>query len=222
MELSIDTASALASIALSKNGSVIAERTWRCERNHTIELLPAIDALLRANGAGITDLTAVFVTTGPGMYTGLRVGIAVGKGLAHALGIPMAGVGRLELDAYPHRAFAGDIVAVHQAGRGELAWATYHDGPWRELTAPQLSKARELAGAISERTLFTGEIDEALTGLLRDELGDLAVIAESGAPGRAAGLAYLGWRRLQSGGDEPALLHPVYLRPPAIGPQAVA
>jgi tRNA threonylcarbamoyladenosine biosynthesis protein TsaB len=125
MELSIDTASDLASVALSREGAVVDEIAWRCVRNHTVELLPAVDRLLARATVQKAELTAVFVTTGPGMYTGLRVGIATAKGLARALDLPLVGVGRLELDAFPHAAFPGTIVAVHRAGRGDLAWASY-------------------------------------------------------------------------------------------------
>jgi tRNA threonylcarbamoyladenosine biosynthesis protein TsaB len=216
MELSIDTASDLASIALSREGRVQAERTWRCERNHTVELLPAIDTLLTDDGIGRAELTAVFVSLGPGMYSGLRVGISIAQGLARGLGIPALGVGRLELDAYPHAGHPGPVVAVHRAGRGELAWATYQGGPWREVTPPQLSKPEALAEAVPEGALVTGEVDEPLAALLRDR----ASVAEPPSEGRARSLAALAHPRLQAGdAAEPALLRPIYLRPPAIGPQ---
>lgn len=219
MHLSIDTASELASIALSRDGGLVTEKTWRCKRNHTVELLPAIDELLRDVAATKDDIDAVFVSSGPGMYTGLRVGVTIAKALAHALVVPLVGVGRLELDAYPHRQFAGEIVAVHRAGRGELAWAAYRGGPWRETAAPQLSRPDELAGAISERTLFAGEIDDALAETLRRELGSLAEI-DASETGRAVALSQLGAKRLAAGEtSEAALLRPLYLRPPAIGPQ---
>ena len=216
MELCIDTASELASIALSREGRVEAEHSWRCERNHTVELLPAIDNLLQSSRVEKTDLTAVFVSLGPGMYTGLRVGISVAQGLARALSVPALGVGRLELDAYPHAAHPGPIVAIHRAGRGELAWAAYQGKPWRELTPPTLSKPEQLAVAIPHGALITGEVDDALAILLRDR----ASIARPPAYGRARSLAALAYPRLQSGETaEPALLRPIYLRPPAIGPQ---
>jgi tRNA threonylcarbamoyladenosine biosynthesis protein TsaB len=218
-ELSIDTASEMASVALSREGKLVAEVTWLCRRNHTVELLPTIDRLLAHMNVAKSDLTAVFVCIGPGMYTGLRVGVTIAKGLTHALGIPLVGVPRLELDAYPHAAFDGDIVSVHNAARGELAWARYRGAPWREVTAPQLSKPPELAAAIIERTLVVGEIDERLTS----HLGALAVVASPASSVRhAAALAELGYARLAAGQtDEPALLKPIYLRPPAIGPQPV-
>jgi tRNA threonylcarbamoyladenosine biosynthesis protein TsaB len=216
MDLSIDTASDLASIALSREGRVEAEHSWRCERNHTVELLPAIDKLLSDTGCAKTDLTAVFVSLGPGMYTGLRVGISIAQGLARGLSIPALGVGRLELDAHPHAAYAGPIVAVHRAGRGELAWATYQGDPWREITPPRLSKPEALTAAVPNGALIVGEVDEALADLLRDP----AVIAPAPKEGRARSLAALAYPRLRAGETaEPALLRPIYLRPPAIGPQ---
>lgn len=222
MQLSIDTASDLASIALSRDGEVVAEQVWQCRRNHTQELLVEIDELLRAAHVSPVargpspeqeSLTAVFVSTGPGMYTGLRVGISIGQGMARALGLPLVGVGRLELDAWPHRGFAGVVIAVHRAGRGELAWASYKSGV--EVTPPRLSKALELAAAIGGPTVVVGEVDDAL----RDETGKRAEVVTDVAP-RARALAVLGNRRLRAGGEhEPALVRPVYLRPPAIGPQ---
>ncbi len=215
-ELSIDTASALASVALSRRGEVIAASTWRCERNHTVELLPAIERLFADASASKSDLRAIFVSIGPGMYTGLRVGVATAQGLARAPGLPLVGVGRLELDAYPHASFAGGVVAVHRAGRGDLAWATYRGGPWRELTAPRLTKADELADSVRGPTLVAGEIDDELAALLAGR----AEITEPATVGRAVALADLGHARLEAGAaHEPALVAPVYLRPPAIGPQ---
>src|SRR3990170_4770880 len=134
----------MASVGLSRQGSLLAEITWRCRRNHTVELLPTIEKLFAQAGATKEELQAVFVCTGPGMYTGLRVGVSTAKGLAYALGLPLVGMPRLELDAYPHAAFPGPIVAVHRAGRGELAWAAYRGSPWREMMSPRLASPEEL------------------------------------------------------------------------------
>ncbi|MBI2912313.1 MAG: tRNA (adenosine(37)-N6)-threonylcarbamoyltransferase complex dimerization subunit type 1 TsaB [Chloroflexi bacterium] len=221
MELSIDTASEMASVALSRQGSLLAEITWRCRRNHTVELLPTVERLLSQAGVGKDELQAVFVCVGPGMYTGLRVGVSTAKGLACGLGLPLVGVGRLELDAYPHAAFPGPIVAVHRAGRGELAWASYRGGPWRELTPPRLSQPEDFARRVRTRTLFVGEIDDALSARLQDVAGARAIIASAAASTRRAGaLAELAYERLTDGHtSDPALLRPIYLRPPAISPR---
>jgi tRNA threonylcarbamoyladenosine biosynthesis protein TsaB len=217
MELSIDTASEMATIALSEDGALVAETTWRCRRNHTVELLPSVERLLAQAGVEKGEITAVFACVGPGMYTGLRVGVTVAKGLAHALSVPTVGVGRLELDAYPHAAFPGEIVAVHKAGRGDLAWASYRGDPWRKTNEPQLAKPDALAARINGPTLITGEVDDSL----REMIGDQATFASPAASVRRAGaLAELGHARLVAGNrTDAALLKPVYLRPPAIGPQ---
>jgi len=220
VELSIDTASEVASIALSREGVLEAEATWRCRRNHTVELLLAIERLLASAAIAKSDIAAMFVCTGPGMYTGLRVGVSTAQGLAYALGAPVVGVGRLELDARQHAVFPGRIVAVHRAGRGELAWAAYRSGPWREVTAPRLDRPDGLLRGVRGRTLFCGEVDEALASLMRDALEEKAVITSPAASVRRAGtLAEAGFERLSSGRSQhPGELRVIYLRPPAIGP----
>jgi tRNA threonylcarbamoyladenosine biosynthesis protein TsaB len=219
VELSIDTASEVASVALSREGTLEGEVTWRCRRNHTVELLPTIERLLGQAGAAKGELTAVFVCVGPGMYTGLRVGVSTAQGLAYALKLPVVGVGRLELDAYAHAAFPGRIVAVHRAGRGELAWAAYRSNPWRELTAPRLDRPAEVVGKARGGTLFCGEVDEGLASAIARALGGKGVVAGAAASlRRAATLAELAYARLAAGGGvTPAELRVVYLRPPAIG-----
>lgn len=218
MELSIDTASEMASIALSDEGRIVAEMTWHCRRNHSVELLPSIDRLLSQAKAEKDDLEAVFVCTGPGGYTGLRVGLSTAKGLTYARRLPMVGVGRLELDAYPHEAFPGMVVAVHRAGRGDLAWAAYRADPWRETSAPQLSKPDELARQIEGPSLITGEIDDTLREAIAGAEG-VKIASRAASLRRAGTLAALGHERLAAGqAEEAALVAPVYLRPPAIGP----
>jgi tRNA threonylcarbamoyladenosine biosynthesis protein TsaB len=221
IELSIDTASEVASVAVSHEGVLQAETTWRCRRNHTIELLPAIDRLLDQAKTTKQDLTAVFVCKGPGMYTGLRVGVSTAQGLAYALKLPVVGVGRLELDAYQHAAFPGRIVAVHRAGRGELAWAAYRPRPWREVTAPRLDWPADVIRKARGRSLFCGEVDDEFAAAIDEALSARATIAAPAASHRrAASLAELGYHRLAAGeGESPAALRVVYLRPPAIGPQ---
>src|SRR3970282_1788753 len=155
----------MASLALSREGVLQAEVTWRCRRNHTVELLPTIERLLAQAGTAKAELTAVFVCTGPGMYSGLRVGVSTAQGVAYALKLPGLGGGALELDAYQHAACPGRIVAVHRAGRGELAWAAYRSRPWREVTPPRLDWPADVVRKARGAALFCGEVDDELGGL---------------------------------------------------------
>ena len=219
LELSIDTCSDNASIALSSEGALLVELTWQLGREHSRQLLPAIDGLLGRLSASKDDLVALFVAIGPGTYAGVRAGVSMAKGLAYGLELPLAGVGRLEVEAYAWRAAGGPIVAVHRAGRREAAWAAYEGAPeWKELSAPRLTPLAELAALLPGGSLVTGEFEEEAVA----EMAALGhrVVTGAATIRRAAILAELGWQRLQAGAtDDPKSLVPLYLREPAIGPQ---
>jgi len=89
MELSIDTSSATANIALSHKGEILALLIWQTARNHTIELLPNLICLLQQAKVELGSIEAIIVAKGPGSFNGLRVGISTAKGLASALNIPL-------------------------------------------------------------------------------------------------------------------------------------
>ena len=222
MELSLDTASDWAGIALSEEGRLLAELTWHCPRRHSVELMPAVEGLLQRMALSKDQLTAVFVCTGPGGYASLRVGVSTAKGLAFALSIPLVGVGRLEVEAYAHSSHPhpGALCPLHLAGRREVAWALYK-GPaseWQEVSPPRMSPIDDLPRLAPEDTLFCGEDIERLAS----ELAQRGVEPARMAPGlrRPSHLAALGWRRLSAGlSDDPRSLVPLYLREPAIGPQ---
>lgn len=220
MQLAIDCASDEPGIALAVDGVIGMSATWATERNHSVELLPNIDRLLTEATRTKTDIEAVFVDLGPGGYAALRVGVSVAKALAHGLGTPLVGIGRLELDAYTVSGDAGErrIVAVHRAGRGELAWAAYRassDG-WREEQPPTLAKADALITALERNDVVTGDLDDALLAVIRDAGAHTA----SAHAHRVVALAALGHARHTAGRtDDPAALVPLYLRAPAIGPQ---
>ena len=220
LELSIDTASEMASIALSQEGALLAEQTWHIGRDYSRQLLPAIDGLLARQSVSKDDLTAIFVCVGPGSYAGIRAGVSTAKGLAFALEQPLAGVGRLEIEAYAFAATGLPVVAVHRAGRSEIAWATYAADPsWRELTPPRLCSATGgLLDALPDAALITGEFADELAARLAER--GHRVVRGAAATRRAALLAELGWQRLQTGrADDPKTLVPLYLREPAVGPQ---
>jgi tRNA threonylcarbamoyl adenosine modification protein YeaZ len=91
--LAIDTASSVAVVALgNSDGSLEAEDGWAAGYRHGEDLLPRVKSLLTARSVALEDLAGIVVGTGPGAFTGLRVGIATAKGIARALSLPIAGV----------------------------------------------------------------------------------------------------------------------------------
>lgn len=91
--LAFDTATTMAVVALGDaEGRLLAEASWTAGYRHGEELLARLDALLSGARVELGALAGIVVGTGPGAFTGLRVGLATAKGLAHGLGIPIVGV----------------------------------------------------------------------------------------------------------------------------------
>jgi tRNA threonylcarbamoyladenosine biosynthesis protein TsaB len=90
--LAIDTATSQAVVALERTGAPPAIASWPAGQRHGEELLAAIERLLAGAGVEPGALGGIVVGTGPGAFTGLRVGLATAKGLAHALGLPIVGI----------------------------------------------------------------------------------------------------------------------------------
>jgi tRNA threonylcarbamoyl adenosine modification protein YeaZ len=218
MILAIDTSTDNASLALVQGDTVLAEANWRCEQNHTVELLPHLARLLDEAKVGIGFISCVIVAKGPGSFNGLRVGISTAKGLAFGLGTPIIGVSSLEVLAYEHAGSGLPVCPIFNAGRGEIAAAVYQrkDNKWRQLVAEHITTVDALCSGIAAKTIFCGEFVPQIASELKKQLGEKAVIAATDPP-RARLLAELGKQRLEAGDyDHPATLQPLYLRRPAI------
>ncbi len=220
MQLAIDTSTSIASIALSNRGETIAELTWQCGQNHTVELLPNLVHLLHQARVNLDSIDGVIVAAGPGSFNGLRVGVSTAKGFAFSLRAPIVGIGTLEVEAFPFAFTQLPIYPIQQAGRGEIATALFQmrDGGWCQLKEEHITTLDEVCSQVKTKSLFCGEISPEMEAQLKEYLGEAAVIPEAIARKRRAGyLALLGWQRLERGDfDELATLQPLYLRKPAI------
>lgn len=214
--LAVDTATAVASVALWSPSRLLAEETWVSNANHTVELLPTIARLMERNGTSPKDLTALAVTRGPGSFTGVRIGMSLVKGLALALDVPLASVPTLDVTAYGQSSRHLPVRAVIQAGRGRLCWAGYRwsHRRWTQQGDIALGRTEDLVAEVRERTLFCGELYEEEVEFIQEALGPTAVIA-SPAEGlrRASYLAELAYRRLARNEADNLTVSPVYLMP---------
>ncbi len=218
MQLAIDTSTDTASIALVQDGEVLAESTWRCEQNHTVELLPHLARLLNETEVGLQSISCIMVAKGPGSFNGLRVGIGTAKGLAFSLGIPIIGISSLEVEAYRYAETGLPICPIFNAGRGEIATAMYQkkDNKWCQLAAEHITTVEALGSEITTKTIFCGEFVPLIANQLRKRLKQRAIIPTTELR-PASLLAELGKQRLEAGDyDHPATLQPLYLRRPAI------
>ena len=220
LDLAIESASDDTAVALALGGAITHRAVWNAHQTQSQTLLPNIERLLAEAGRTKADIGAVLVDIGPGGYASLRVGVSIAKALAHALGVPIAGVGRLVLDASLAAPEAGRrrIVAVHRAGRGDVAWAAYRAaaGEPSEELAPRIDSHDAGRAALDAGDVVTGDLDHALAALVREAGATMATPPAH----RVDALADIGRRRLDAGrADDAAALVPLYLRAPAIGPR---
>lgn len=123
--LAIDSSSIVASVALVNKETVIAEYTINLKKTHSQTLLPMIDEIFKMTGIEKKELKAVAVTSGPGSFTGLRIGAATAKGMALALGIPIIDVPTLEGMAYNYNHCNKLICPIMDARRSQVYTGIY-------------------------------------------------------------------------------------------------
>ena len=217
MLLAIDTSTRHAGVAVADPGRVLSSRCWRSSVNHSAELMPAVDQILRSHGLTPGDLSGIAVALGPGGFSALRVGMSVVKGLAFTSVTPVVGVGTLDLEAHPFLQSGLPVCAILDAGRKEVASALFgRDG--LRAREDMVGTVGELVEDTDELTLFCGEAASSWGDLIRERLGRLALVADGSPAQRTWALCQLGWQRLDEGKTEDlASLQPNYLRMPSIG-----
>ena len=212
MELLIDTSTRFAAVGLSDGGECAAEIRWRSARNHSVELIPAVNRALAQAGRGMDDLSAVFAASGPGGFSALRVGMSAAKAIAAARGIPLVTVGTLDVEIQPFAALGAPICAIMGAGRNRL-YAGEWRPPEREASAALL-QTDEFLDALSPEFIYCGEAVCDLAGEMRARLGESLRMSLAPPPSRgAASLARLGFEKLTAGETaDAASAEPLYLR----------
>ena len=123
--LAIATATPRVGVALRGPDGPVASLTLHAGRRHGETLAPALEALTSLAGVGLDRVERIGVDIGPGLFTGLRVGVATAKALASALGVPVVGVTSLDSLAHRLRHAGRPVASVVDARRGEVFWALY-------------------------------------------------------------------------------------------------
>jgi tRNA threonylcarbamoyladenosine biosynthesis protein TsaB len=213
--LALDTSTRNIGIAIYDGIQVLCEMIWTSHDYHTVELAPAVlDTLSRA-GVEIQHLKLLAVATGPGSYTGLRIGLALAKGIALARHLPVIGIPTLEIVAESVPVSPGlSLAATLQVGRGRLAvgWYLPADGHWQLNPPVQIMDAFQLSRLIHEPTIICGELTEEQQHALARKYKNVILASPAHSIRRPSFLAELAWKRWQAGDvDDPAILSPSYL-----------
>ena len=215
--LGIETATEQVSVAIGGHEGVIASFEVVRGRRHAEILTPAIEFVCRQADIELDEFGVIAVDVGPGLFTGMRVGIATAKALAQALRVPMIGISSLDLLAFPCRHTDRVVVPVIDARKGEVFWAMYRQVPGglQQVTAPAVGPVDDLVAdllARSQDVLCVGDgahryHDEILDGYRCEIAGD--------AHPSAAPLVQLAHARaLREEWVNPREIEPVYLRAP--------
>lgn len=219
MILAIDTATRWTTLALHDGTAVVAEHGWRCFNTQTIELSPAITAMLKRGGVGVEELSAIAVAIGPGSYTGLRVGLALAKGLALANQTPLIGVPTLDIVVASFGPMKEQLLAVVEAGRRRICAAVYQwqkDQGWQAQDEPVIISWQEMLDRLQAPTVVAGEVSSQAVSLIRASEKTVRLASPAAMVRRGGYLAELGQQRLRQGlVDDARKLAPVYLRDPA-------
>ncbi len=223
--LALETATLAGSAALVEGGRILAESNLAPGRTHSSTLLPEIQKVLQEAGMSATDLDIVAVGLGPGSFTGLRIGLAIAKGLAWAAGKPLVGVPTLDAMARAVQPGDGGIICpVIDARKGQVYAAMYRpSGPlWERLTDYEALTPDGLAGIISEPVVFFGEGVRTWGGVISESLGPLFIRGDEAFDfPRAVNVAAEAEMLYDRGmAADPADVAPLYVRPPDIKPPA--
>jgi tRNA threonylcarbamoyladenosine biosynthesis protein TsaB len=216
MLLALDTATQALAIALHDGQQVLVEQVWTGSRFQTEHLAPEVALSLRRMGLTARSLTAVAVASGPGSYTGLRVGMALAKGIALAHNLPLAGVPTLDILAQAQPSGDYGLLTVIQAGRGRLAalWYKWTAAGWVAVGSPQNLDWAGVVSRMDGPTRVCGDIDREGRALLTGQPG-VQIAPPALCVRRPAILADLGWQRLRAKPrPDPAALVPAYLPSP--------
>ena len=213
MLLALDTSTSRAGIALY-DGDVLAESVWYAGRDHGRLLMPAVEETVQRLGRRPADITAVAAARGPGSFTGLRVGLAVARGLSIGLGVPAYGIGSLDVLAAGLPPLGRPVRAVLSAGRGRFATALFRSEGDRFVQAGDLMGVTldSLLRLVVERCAIVGDLDAEARARLA-ALGEHVWVAPPAlSVRRPAILAELAWRQFCQGCPPgPEAGEPIYL-----------
>jgi len=191
LTLALDTATALLSIAVGQNGAVLALETSAERRGQSEDLLPMVQKVCATAGVDLEAVGRIVAITGPGSFTGLRIGLAAAKGLAFGLNIPLIGISAFRAAQFAVPEATGVVL---ESWRDEL----YVQFGQAE---PEMLTAAEIAQRLQPTTILTGDAAAKVVGAQVRPMPPLA-IAALGMANEAA--------------QNPEPIAPYYVRPPDI------
>lgn len=182
--LAIDTSANVAAAAVAEENVLLGEYILNHKKTHSQKIMVMIEELLKDLELTVRDIDLFAVANGPGSFTGLRIGVATMKALAHSVNKPIAGVSSLAAMAYNLPYAEHIIVPVMDARANRVYTASYiWDEGFKELTAPEATTIEECVENCGELldTIFVGDGAIAHREYIKEKLGERAIFAPAPA-----------------------------------------
>ena len=216
--LAIDTATQVSSVAVLKEGRLLAELTMQGKLTHSETLLPHIEQVLKMAAVAKEELTGIAVSNGPGSFTGLRIGLAAAKAMSYVLGIPLVGVSTLQALAYQLPAPGVRVMCLLDAQKGNAYVESYRweNNSLQVVDSVQVAKITDIVAAcanMSEQVILLGDAVQKKVAGKFELPANVSVAPPHIVMPRAACVAMLGQAKLMAGETDNVMdLEPVYIR----------
>jgi tRNA threonylcarbamoyladenosine biosynthesis protein TsaB len=216
--LAIETSGRLGSVAIVEDGQVVGEDSFAHGLKHAAEMVPRIDALLKTREWAPADVREIYISVGPGSFTGLRIGVTLAKTLAFATGAKIVAVPTVMVLARNAPQEARDLVIVLDAKRDQIFTARLHRedaGEWAVAEAAHLGTLAEMLGRGPRPVHLIGEGIPYHAKFLPKEDDSVIIMPEDFWRARAGAVAEIGWGMARAGQfTEAQALTPLYIRKP--------
>lgn len=175
--LGIESSTNVASVAIGDETGIIGQMTLNTPRTHSQKLMPLIESLFNELGVTIKDIDVIGVTTGPGSFTGIRIGLSVAKALAHPRDIPIVSLTTLQSLAYNMSMNSNNLLAIVKANRSSVYAGGYS---WNGLSFANnmtegnyaLAELLDLVDVTYEDFTVVGQLDDDMKGQFISRFGD--------------------------------------------------
>lgn len=218
--LAVDTSGPVAGVAVLRDGALAYEGAAVNRLTHSVNLLPMIEEALGRAGLDISEIDLYAAVTGPGSFTGVRIGVSAVKGMAHGAGKPCVGVDALEALAFGLCLTDALLCPLQDARAGQVYAAAFLPGDPPPRVLPNMAEKldvfldKALAASEGKRLCFMGDGVAPHEAAIRERLGDRAILPPAHLISlRPASVALLAARHANQAVDYLTLM-PVYLRAP--------
>lgn len=212
--LALDTSAVTASAAVMRDGVIAGSVSFTNGLTHSQTIMPMVDYCLKGASVTADEIDLFAVSSGPGSFTGLRIGVGTVKGMAYACGKPCAGVSTLKALAFNIAPTDAVVVPIMDARRSQVYCAAYRylGSELSELYPPSAMGIDELCGSLKEKAVFVGDGVRAYRDRIYEIMGAKAIFAPPQLCLQNAGSVC--FAALSEESVPPEKLEVVYLRKP--------